>query len=123
MVERPVVTLQTVTPMTQWGIWDCARLHLNVYDWAGNYGALPGGKHKNEFVLNGLGDLLDLLKGNLVLQYPWTSKYRPNKAVREAIAWLEDEENRRVGPVEWDKVRLNEDVAAVEPSIVTPTAA
>ena len=24
LVERPVVTLQTATPMTQWGIWDCA---------------------------------------------------------------------------------------------------
>ena len=121
LVDRPVLKLQTTTPMTQWGIWDCARLHLNVYDWAGNFGALPKGKHKNEMVLNGLGEFLDLLKGNLVLQYPWTANYRPNKAVRRAIAWLEDEENRRVGPVEWDRVRLNEDVASLEPSIVTPT--
>ena len=36
------------------------------------------------------------------------------------MAWLEDEENRRVGPVEWDRCRVNEDVAALEPSIVTP---
>ena len=120
LVERPVLKLQTTTPMTQWGIWDCARLHLNIYDWAGNYGVLPSGKHKNELVLNGLGELLDLMKGNLVLQYKWSANARPNKAVKEAIAWLEDKENRRVGPVEWDHVRLNEDVAAVEPSIVTP---
>ena len=120
LIERPVLKLQTSTPMKQWGIWDCARLHLNLYDWAGNYGALPGGEHKNELVLNGLGELLDLMKGNLVLQYKWSAGYKPNKAVREAIAWLEDEENRRVGPVEWDRVHLNEDVAAVEPSIVTP---
>ena len=120
LVERPVLTLQTTTPETQWGIWDCARLHLNVYDWAGNYGALPSGEHKNELVLNGLGELLDLMKGNLVLQYKWSAKYKPSKAATEAIKWLEDEENRRVGPVEWDRVRLIEDVASLEPSIVTP---
>ena len=108
--------------MTQWGIWDCARLHLNLYDWAGDRGGvLPGGEHKNELILNGLGDLLDLLKGNLVLQYPWSAKYKPSKAVREGIAWLENEDNRRVGPVEWDQYRINEDVAALDPSIVTPT--
>ena len=122
LVERPVVTLQAATPMTQWGIWDCALLHLNLYDWAGDRGGvLPGGEHKNELTLNGLGDLLDLLKGNLVLQYPWSAKYRPSKAVRKGMAWLEDEDNRRVGPVEWDRFRINEDVAALEPSIVTPT--
>ena len=120
LVERPVLTLQTTTPITQYGIWDCGRLHLNVYDWAGNFGALPSGKHKNELVLNGLGELLDLMKGNLVLQYKWSAKYKPSKAVREAIAWLEDEEQRRVGPVEWDRVHLIEDVASLEPSIVTP---
>ena len=120
LIERPVLTLQTVTPMTQWGIWDCARLHLNIYDWAGNNGALPSGEHKNELVLNGLGELLDLMKGNLVLQYKWSSGYRPNAAVKKAIAWLEDTNNRLVGPVEWDRVRLNEDVASLEPSIVTP---
>ena len=120
LIERPVLKLQTSTPMKQWGIWDCARLHINVYDWAGNYGALPDGKHKNELVLNGLGELLDLMKGNLVLQYKWSANYKPSRAVKNCIAWLEDEENRNVGPVEWDRVRLNEDVAAVEPSIITP---
>ena len=123
LIERPVLKLQTMTPMTQWGVWDCARLHLNIYDWAGNYGQLPGGKHKNEFVLNGFSELLDLMKGNLVLQYPWSAKYKPSKAAREGMAWLEDEEQRNVGPVEWDKVRLNEDVASLEPSIVTPVEA
>ena len=121
LIERPVLTLQTVTPMTQYGIWDCARLHLNLYDWAGDYGVLPGGRHKNEFVLNGLGELLDLMKGNLPLQYKWSARYKPTPEVRKAIAWLEDVNNRRVGPVEWDKVRLNDDVASLEPSIVTPT--
>ena len=120
LIERPVLTLQTITPMTQWGIWDCARLHLNIYDWAGYSSVLPSGEHKNEFVLNGFSELLDLLKGNLVLQYPWSARYTPSKAVREGMAWLEDEENRNVGPVEWDRVRLNEDVASLEPSIVTP---
>ena len=69
--------------------------------------------------LNGLNELLDLMKGNLVLQYKWSSGYRPNAAVKKAIAWLEDINNRLVGPVEWDRVRLNEDVASLEPSIVT----
>ena len=119
LVERPVVTLQTTTPMTQWGNWDCARLHLNIYDWAGNYGALPDGKHKNELVLNGFSELIDLIKGNLPLQYPWSAKYRPSKETKEGLAWLEDVSNIEVGPVEWDRVRLNEDVASLEPSIVT----
>ena len=25
LIERPVLTLQTMTPMTQYGIWDCAQ--------------------------------------------------------------------------------------------------
>ena len=120
LVERPVVTLQTITPMTQWGIWDCAKLHLDIYDWAGYSSVLPSGRHKNQIVLNGLGELLDLMKGNLVLQYKWSAKYKPTSAVRAGIKWLENENNRRVGPVEWDRVRLNEDVASLEPSIVTP---
>ena len=120
LIERPVLKLQTTTPMTQWGIWDCGRIHLNIYDWAGNYGALPSGKHKNKLTLNGFRELLDLMKGNLPLQYPWSAKYRPSKEVREGIKWLEDGDQRRVGPVEWDRVRLNEDVASLEPSIVTP---
>ena len=86
LIERPVVTLQTTTPMTQWGVWDCGILHLNVYDWAGNYGALPDGKHKNELELNGLGELLDLMKGNLVLQYKWSSKYKPSPRKSERLA-------------------------------------
>ena len=123
LVERPVLTLQTVTPVTQWGVWDCGRLILDLYDWAGYGGPLPSGAHKNVFTLNGLSELLDLMKGNLVLQYPWSDRYKPSKATREGMAWLKDEENRNVGPVEWDRVRLNEDVASIEPSIVTPVAA
>ena len=120
LIERPVLKLQTKTPMTQWGVWDCGRLIINVYDWAGNYGALPGGKHKNVLELAGLSELLDLMKGNLVLQYPWSAQYRPSFDVRAGMAWLEEESKREVGPVEWDRVRLNEDVASIEPSIVTP---
>lgn len=120
LIERPVLTLQTTTPVTQWGIWDCARLELNIYDWAGDYAPyLPSGEHKNVLVLAGLSELLDLMKGNLPLQYKWSSRYKPSHATREGMAWLEDAENRRVGPVEWDRVRLIEDVAALEPSIVT----
>lgn len=120
LIERPVLKLQTTTPMKQWGVWDCGILYLNVYDWAGYGGVLPSGEHKNTFKLNGLKELLLLIKGDLVLQYPWSGKAKQTKEIKKAIAWLENEDNRRVGPVEWDKVRLNEDVASLEPSIVTP---
>ena len=33
LVERPVATIHTVTPITQWGTWD-SRIELNLYDWA-----------------------------------------------------------------------------------------
>ena len=75
--ERRVVdrALQVVThhdnqPMTQWGVWDCGILHLNVYDWAREtIGELPGrGNTRTLERVNGLGQLLDLMKGHLVLQ-------------------------------------------------------
>lgn len=123
LIERPVVKLQTTTPVTLWGIWDCAILHINIYDWAGYNSVLPSGEHDNVLKLNGLGELIDLIKRNLVLQYPWSAKYRPSEAVKDGLKWLENEKKRNVGPVEYDRVRLIEDVASLEPSIVTPQEA
>ena len=49
LVERPVLTLQTITPMTQWGVSGTAvSCGLNLYDWAGNRGIMPSGKHWNK---------------------------------------------------------------------------
>ena len=80
LVERPVVTLQTATPMTQWGIWDCARSASTSTIGRGTTALMPDGKHKNNLVLNGLGELLDLfMKGNLVLQYKWSSRNLTNR--------------------------------------------
>ena len=118
LIERPVLTLQTITPMTQWGIWDCAKITFNLYDWAGNNSIMPGGEHKNELEFNGLDDVLAFMRRESVLRWKWSKNYRPSKASRKGMEWLADEENRKVGPVEWDEVRLNEDVAALEPSIV-----
>ena len=71
LVERPVATVHTITPVTQWGVWD-ARMELNLYDWAGNYGILPKGEHKNKLTFSGFSELISFLKGDLILQYKWS---------------------------------------------------
>ena len=120
LIDCPVATIHTITPITQWGIWD-ARIKLNVYDWAGNYGLLPKGKNKNELEFSSFNELIDFMEGDLVLQYPWTSGLRKklSKASKEGFAWLKDEENRNVGPVEWEQIRVNDNVSALEPRVIT----
>ena len=120
LIDCPVATVHTITPITQWGIWD-ARIKLNVYDWAGNYGLLPKGKNKNELEFSSFNELIDFMEGDLVLQYPWTAglKKKLSKASKEGLAWLKDEENRNVGPVEWEQIRVNDNVSALEPRVIT----
>ena len=120
LVERPVSTMHAITPMTQWGIWDCAEITLDLYNWAGNYSALPDGKHSNVFTFAGMNELISFMQKDLVLRYKWLPKLKLNEASKQGLAWLKDEEQRRVGPVEWDRVRVNEHVTALEPTIVTP---
>ena len=120
LIECPVMSIQTIQPVTQWGIWDVGKIVLDLYDWAGNRGIMPSGKHWNVLEFNGLNELLDFMRRELVLQYPWSSKYRPSEAAKAGMAWLADETNRNVGPVEWDRVTENENTGALEPSIVTP---
>ena len=116
-----MATVHTITPVTQWGIWD-ARMELNLYDWAGNYGVLPSGKHKNELEFSGVSELISFMKGDLILQYKWSKgiyKEMSDEAKR-GLDWLENEDNRRVGPVEWQRVKVNDNVSALEPTVITP---
>ena len=118
LIERPVLTLQTTTPWVQWGVWDCAKITLDMYDWAGYGSVMPSGEHKNILEFNGLDDLLGFMRREAVLRWRWSVNYKPSAAAKKGMQWLKNEKNRKVGPVEWDEVRLNEDVAALEPSIV-----
>ena len=81
LVERPVATIHTITPITQWGIWD-SRIVLDVYDWAGNYGILPSGEHKNEITFAGFNELIAFMSGDLVLQYKWSAGIRGRSVCR-----------------------------------------
>ena len=46
------------------GIWD-ARIVINIEDWAGNYGALPDGKHSNVLEFAAISELIDFLEKDL----------------------------------------------------------
>ena len=103
LIERPIMSIQTIQPVTQWGIWDVGKIVLDLYDWAGNRGIMPSGKHWNVLEFNGLNELLDFMRRELVLQYPWSSKYRPSDAAKAGMAWLGGREQSqrwsgRVGP-------------------------
>ena len=115
LIERPLMTLQTIQPVAQWGIWDCGQIIINIYDWAGDRSIMPSGEHSNVLKFNGLAELVSFMRREFVLQYPWSEKYRPSDEARAGLRWLKDESKRNVGPVEWDRVRINEDVAAIQP--------
>ena len=67
----------------------------------------------------GLNDLAAFMRKDLVLRYKWLPRLRLSDEGRKALRWLEDESNRRVGPVEWERISVNENVSALEPSIIT----
>ena len=119
LVERPVATIHTVTPITQWGTWD-ARIKLDLENWAGNYGPMPGGEHWNVLEFSGVSELISFMQGDLVLRYKWLPNLKLNDESKRGLDWLRDEKNRSVGPVEWERIRVNENVSALEPSIITP---
>ena len=60
LVDRPVEVVHTITPITQEGIWDAA-ITLDLENWAGNYGVLPDGEHKNVLEFGNLADLLSFM--------------------------------------------------------------
>ena len=43
------------------------------------------------------------MRRDLVLRFKWSTKLRLSSEGKAALKWLEDEDNRRVGPVEWEK--------------------
>ena len=121
LIERPVATLHTITPITQHGLWDCAEIVLDLENWTGErHGSiLPDGEHWNVLKFGGLNDLAAFMRKDLVLRYKWLPRLRLSDEGRKALRWLEDESNRRVGPVEWERISVNENVSALEPSIIT----
>ena len=117
LVDRPVEVIHTVTPIEQEGIWDAAT-KLDLENWAGNYGVLAGGEHWNVLEFASLQELLSYMRKEMVLQYPYLPKLELSDESKRGREWLEDESNRRVGPVRWNRVRVNENVAALEPSVL-----
>ena len=114
-VDRPIEVIHTVTPVEQEGTWDAA-ITLDLYDWAGYRGPLPRGEHDNKFKFANMNELLSFMRRELVLQYKWLPKLKLSDESKRGLNWLADEANRRVGPVHWSRVRVNENVAALEPS-------
>ena len=45
-------------------MWD-ALIELNIEDWAGNYGPMPGGEHKNVLTFPSIQNLIDFLEKDL----------------------------------------------------------
>ena len=82
---------------------------------------MPGGKHSNKLEFSGMNELQSFMQKDLVLQYKWLRDLKLSTETSRGLKWLSNAENRRVGPVEWERVRLNENVGALEPSIVIPT--
>ena len=119
LVDRPVSTIHTVTPMVQWGIWD-ARILLNIEDWAGYHSVMPKGEHWNILEFTGLDELAAFMQRDLVLRHPWSKKLKLSDESKRGLKWMLNPENRRVGPVEWERITVSENVSALEPSIVTP---
>ena len=118
LIKRSVQTIQTITPMTAYGIWD-SPIRLNIEDWAGNYGIMPRGEHWNVLEFASMNELIAFMQRKLVLRWQWSDKLRLSAESRRGLKWLINEKNREVGPVEWDQVHVNENVGALEPSIVT----
>ena len=106
-----------MTPIEQEGVWDAA-VKLDVENWAGNYGPLPDGEHWNVLEFGNLSELLSFMRKELVLQYKWLPSLSLSDESKRGREWLGNEDNRRVGPVYWNRVRVNENVAALEPSVL-----
>ena len=117
LVDRPIEVVHTVTPIEQEGIWDAA-VKLDLENWAGNYGPMPEGEHWNVLEFGNLNELRYFMDKDLVLQYKWLPQLQLSDESKRGRDWLEDEANRRVGPVYWNRIRVNENVAALEPSVV-----
>ena len=81
LIERPVATLHTITPITQHGLWDCAEIVLDLENWTGERrgSVLPDGEHWNVLKFAGLNDLAAFMRKDLVLRYKWLPKPAPER--------------------------------------------
>ena len=116
-VDRPIEVVHTLTPIEQDGIWD-AGIKLDLENWAGYHGPLPSGEHWNILKFGSLRELVYFMNGDLVLKYKWLPNLQLSDDSKRGRDWLENEDNRRVGPVYWNRVRVNENVGALEPVVV-----
>ena len=118
LVDRPVEVVHTVTPITQEGTWDAA-IKLDLENWAGNYGVLCRMVSTgNVLEFGNLAELLSFMRRELVLRFKWLPDLRLSEESVRGRTWLAEEANRRVGPVYWNRVRVNENVAALEPTVL-----
>ena len=117
LVDRPIEVIHTVTPVEQDGTWDAA-IKLDLENWAGNYGVLPDGEHWNVFNFANLTELISFMRRELILQYKWLPGLQLSDESKRGLEWLEDVSNRLVGPVHWNRIRVNENVAALEPTVL-----
>ena len=69
---------------------------------------------------SGVNELISFMEKSLVLRYKWLPDLKLSDESKRGLDWLSDERNRSVGPVEWEHVRVNKNVSALEPSIITP---
>ena len=78
LIERPVATLHTITPITQHGLWDCAEIALDLENWTGKRpgSPLPDGEHWNVLKFAGLNDLAAFMRRDLVLRFKWSNRLR-----------------------------------------------
>ena len=117
LVDRPVEVIHTVTPVEQEGTWDAA-IKLDLENWAGNYGPMPDGEHWNVLEFASLTELQSFMQKDLVLQYKWLHDLKLSDESKRGLEWLQDASNRLVGPVHWNRIRINENVAALEPTVL-----
>ena len=117
LVDRPVEVIHTVTPVEQEGTWDAA-IKLDLENWAGNYGPMPDGEHWNVLEFGSLKELQYFMDKDLVLRFKWLPNLKLSDESKRGREWLDDESNRRVGPVYWNRIRVNENVASLEPTVL-----
>ena len=58
------------------------------------------------------------MRRELVLSYKWLPNLVLSDESKRGLEWIENEANRLVGPVHWNRVRINENVAALEPTVL-----
>ena len=84
---------------------------------------MPSGEHWNILKFSSISELKQFLAKELTLSYPWMEKFVPTDTMKRGIKWLKNDENRQVGPVEYDEVTVNEGTARMQLTDITPEQA